>query len=713
MSVNNAEVKKDILWRVYLGFIVLFLLGGIILYKAVVIQKIEGAHWRELAKKMHQKDMRIEPERGTIYSEDKQMLSTSVPQYDVYIDFGAEGLRENAGKLFRQHVDSLSICLANLFGDYSAAQYNRLLKAKYQEKDRYFLLQKKVSFRQYETMKQFPLVRLGRNKSGFIATNKSFRLNPYQLLAYRTVGLERENAQKVGIEQAYDTYLRGVEGKQLVRFIGGGYAVPVDEEPEIEPENGSDVYTSLNIHIQEITENALMKMMLENEAEHGCAIVMEVATGKIKAVANLGKVAPGKYWENMNYALQPSEPGSTFKLATLLTAFETGKVNQNTVVNLEGGTWSVGGRTVYDSEKHGRYEVTTKRAFELSSNVGMAKIALQTFGNNPSKYIQSLQELGFTSKTGIDISGEGSPIIFTPASKYWSNTTLPWMSFGYNLTISPLRTAMLYNAVANNGTMMKPYLVTSIQREAEAIKQFEPTVVKKSICSPATLAQLKSCLAGTTTEEGATAFALFKNSPYTVAGKTGTALVAEGKLGYSNHVYQSSFAGYFPANNPKYTIVVVIKNKPNAAKIYGALVAGPVFKEISDRLYTLFIRGAQSSLPDSSLRADSTLYNYTLLEKHAQQISKKLGVQVVGNTSKRNEFVEVSFTTKAKASVKEKAFSETTVPQVQGMVLKDALYACERIGLQVKAVGKGRVAAQNKLPGATYKKGEVIELILK
>ena len=436
-------------------------------------------------------------------------------------------------------------------------------------------------------MEKFPLVRLGKNTSGFIAETKSIRLNPYQLLAYRTIGLDRQNSQKVGLEQTYDTLLKGTQGQRLVRYIAGGVAVPVNDDYQVEPENGKDITTTLDTRIQEITENALMKMMVGNEADHGCAIVMEVKTGAIKAIANLGRRPDGNYWEDFNYAMAPTEPGSTFKVATMIAVLEDKKYSLNSGVDLGGGTWQINGRTVYDAENHGVYVTNVKRAFELSSNVGMAKLAYYSYANTPSQFINHLKKLGLDSLTGIDLYGERKPVVYKPGSKYWSATTLPWMAFGYNIAITPMHTAILYNAVANNGKMMKPYLLQSVQQDGNMIRQIQPTVLKEKICSDQTLKQLKECLVGVCKDSGATAFKTFKGEPFTVAGKTGTALVANGSHGYGDHIYQSSFAGFFPAENPQYTIVVVIVNKPFAKLFYGASVAGPVFKEIADRLYTM------------------------------------------------------------------------------------------------------------------------------
>lgn len=702
------EIKKDILWRVYLCFIAIALVCACVIGKAFYIQQLQGAYWRNTSDSMHTRIEEVDAERGTIYSEDGQMLSTSIPQFDVYIDFRADGLIQNNGKLFKENVDSLSICLANLFKDKSAKEYESLLRKGFASKNRYFSLKKKVSFDQYQQLKNFPLVRLGKNKSGFIADVQNIRLNPYQLLAFRTIGLERQNAQKVGLEQTYDSVLRGTTGKRLVRYISGGVAVPVNEDYDIEPKNGKDIVTTLDSRIQEITENALMKMMVQNEAEHGCAIVMEVKTGKIKAIANLGRQKDGSYWEDFNYAMTPTEPGSTFKVATMLSILEDKKYNLNSIINLEGGKWNINGRTVYDAEEHVQSIVTVKRAFELSSNVGMAKLAYSSYASNPMQFINHLKSLHLDTTTGIDLYGERPPFIDHPGSKYWSATTLPWMAFGYNVLVTPLHICMLYNAVANNGEMMRPYLLNAVQQEGKIIRQTQPHPVEK-ICDSTTLQQIRECLEGVCSEPGSTAYKLFKGESYSVAGKTGTALVANGRRGYADHIYQSSFAGYFPADNPQYTCVVVIKNKPHAALFYGASVAGPVFKEIADRLTTL-----NSPLPDSAQYLDAKAdknekYNYAGYQPDIKTVLAAM--HVAYKDSAKTEWARMS-NNQSQAVLSDMTVSKKTMPSLNGLGLKDALFICENAGLVVQVEGVGKVSNQSIAAGAAIAKGQQIKLEL-
>jgi len=695
------EVKRDILWRVYLCFIGITVLCLVVLGKAFYIQRVQGPYWRSLSDSLHQKFIELDAERGTIYSEDSSMLSTSIPTFNIYIDFGADGLREKEGKRFKENLDSLSLCLAGLFGDQSTQAYRKDLQHGYRTMDRYYLLHANLSFDQYKKLRNFPLVRQGRNRSGFIAEVNNKRLNPFGLLANRTIGLARANAQNVGLERTYDTLLKGQSGKRLVRYIAGGTYVPV-EGYEIESENGKDIVTTLDVNIQDIAENALLKGMTENEAEHGTCIVMEVATGKIKAIANLGRQSDGAYWEDLNYAIRATEPGSTFKLATMLTLLEDHKIRLTDNIDLEGGVWKVARRTVYDSEPHENKVFTVKQAFEISSNVGMAKLAWANYAGNPSAFVDHLKKLRFDHPTGVDLVGETNPIIKTPKSRTWSATTLPWMAFGYEVLVSPLQTLSLYNAVANDGRMMRPYLVSAIQESGITVRENTPEPMVEKICSDATLAQLKECLNGVCTE--GTAKDLFKGAFYKVAGKTGTALVANGNRGYADHIYQSSFAGYFPADHPLYSCIVVIKNKPFAKKYYGAAVAGPVFKELADKLMSS--GSSPMEAPTQPITRDSAQFFYAGATRDMQQVVHTLGMKYIDSTGK-NDWGRL-YASNYQSVMNSEAVSRQTMPDVKGMGLKDALYLLESMDLKVAAKGRGRVKMQSIPPGAALKKNEPV-----
>ncbi|HTN35904.1 MAG TPA: penicillin-binding protein [Arachidicoccus sp.] len=713
------EIKRDILWRVYLCFLLVVLVCIVIVGKAFYIQQVQGDYWESMSDSLHQKIQETPADRGTIYSENGQMLSTSIPQFDIYIDFEADGLREKNGKRFSENLDSLSYGLARLFKDRTADVYKQLLKDGYKRGSRYFSLKKGISYRTYQQLQELPLVREGRNKSGFIAETKNIRLNPYQILAYRTIGMNRRNSQKVGLEATYDSVLKGSPGKRLVRFIAGGVAVPVDESADIDPVNGKDIITTIDTHIQEITENALMKMMVSNEAVHGCAIVIEVKTGKIRAIANLGRTASGNYWENFNYAVTPTEPGSIFKLATMLALLEDKKTSLNAPIDLRGGHWTINGRTVNDAENHGNV-ANVKEAFEVSSNVGMAELVYNAYKDNPMQFINHLNKIGLGKVTGVDIEGERHPFIYTPQSKLWSATTLPWMAFGYNTLISPLGIAMLYNAIANNGVMMKPYLVSAFANEGNITKQIEPTPLR-TVADSAVVKQLQACLYGVCNEKHGTGYTLLKGLPFELCGKTGTALVADGKNGYSSKIYQSAFAGYFPADNPQYTCVVEIVNKPHAARYYGAAVAGPVFKEIAERLYTLFVRRNNPNhyAGLDSLKKGNATYSYAGNTTSLTTVASAMGWKFERtskddpiwsrfyNNSQQVNYIEPLGT--VKEGFKE-GIKGNKMPDLDGLGLKDALYLCEGLGLKVNVDGFGRVAKQSLAAGAPIERGQVINI---
>ncbi|HEY0677551.1 MAG TPA: penicillin-binding protein, partial [Chitinophagaceae bacterium] len=519
--------------------------------------------------------------------------------------------------------------------------------------------------------------------------------------------LARENAQNVGLERTYDSLLKGETGKKLVRCVGAGAYIPV-EGYEIEPKNGKDIITTIDVNTQDIAENALLKMMIGNEAVHGTCIVMEVKTGKIKAIANLGKLPDGNYWEDLNHAIRASEPGSTFKLATMIALLEDRYVSLTDHVDLEGGSWKISRRTVYDSERHGLNDVTIQQAFEHSSNVGMAKLACAYYTKKPEQFISHLKKLRLDQPSGVDLMGETRPIVKNPKSRTWSATTLPWMSFGYEVMVSPLQTLMLYNAVANNGKMMRPYLVNEIRQSGVVAESKKPEVLVEEICSEKTLQQLKACLEGVVTD--GTGKSLL--SPYyKIAGKTGTALVANGNRGYADHIYQSSFAGYFPADNPQYSCIVVIRNKPFAKKYYGALIAGPVFKEVADKLMAVSADKEEVLVTQNYVaRPDSSDYYYAGYTPAVKEVFNSLQFSYY-DSSGGNEWSRV-YAYNYRPVVNKQTITKQIMPDLKGMGLKDALYLLENMNLRVTVKGKGRVTDQSIEPGLTYSKKQPVVIQL-
>lgn len=700
------DVKKDILIRTYLVYILIIGIGIAIAGKAIYTQRVQGKYWRSMADSTHTRMEQIEAERGSIYAEDGSLLSTSIPEFDIYVDFGADGLREKNGKLFKENVDSLSICMANLFKDAEESSYKKELLNGYKSEDRYYLLKRKISFQQWEEMKKFPLIKLGKNKSGFIADVRMKRLNPYKLFANRTIGIARDS-NKVGLEKKYDSVLSGESGTRLVRYVAGGASIPIDGS-DVEPEDGHDIITTLDITIQDVAERALEKIMIENECTYGTCIVMEVKTGKIKAMANLGKQKDGTYWEDFNYAITPSEPGSTFKLATMISVLEDNLATINTPINLEGGKWNIAGETVYDAEFHGLYQTNLQHAFEHSSNVGMAKLAYYSYNSQPSKFLQHLHKLKMDTLTGIDLPDEKRPLIHTPRSKYWSNTTLPWMGFGYSLMVSPLQTLTLYNAIANGGKMMRPYLVNAIVKDGHVIKKFDPTVINDRVCNASTLKQLYECLEGVVLNGTAQKI---KTSAYRFGGKTGTALVADKGITYEDKVYQSSFAGFFPLENPQYSCIVVIRNKPHAVKFFGVDVAGPVFREVADKLFGMKV---QPSVKQALMakKDSSNIYQFYASSATAHSLMNMIGIKSVDSSATKSKTSTVSLGRNTVAIVKPTVTGKNLMPSLKGMVLKDALSLCESSGLKVTTNGDGKVINQSIDAGVAFKKGQTIHLVL-
>ncbi|MEO6548117.1 MAG: penicillin-binding protein [Ferruginibacter sp.] len=705
------DIKKDILWRVYLCFIGIILLGAMVLGREFYIQQVEGAYWKSMGDSLHLKYVPLVAERGSIFSEDGNMLSTSIPIFDVFVDFGADGLREKNGKRFKNNVDSLSICMATLFGDKKKEAYKKELQLAYKNKDRYYTLKKKISFVEYAQLRDFPLVRMGRNKSGFIIEARDKRINPYVLLANRTIGLSRDMARlNVGLEQSYDSLLRGTTGQRLMRYIAGAY-MPV-EGAEVEPENGKDIITTLDTYMQDVAESALMKMLVGNNSVHGTAIVMETATGKIKAIANLGKQANGAYAEDLNYGIgKATEPGSIFKLATLLSLMEDKYVTNNTIVDCEGGAKAFYGLRIKDAHM-GTGAITVKDAFLRSSNVAFAKLADEFYHNQPSKFVEHLHKLRLDTITGVDITAaSGRPTIKKPTNRSWSKTTIPYMAHGYEELVTPLHMLMLYNAVANNGTMMKPYLVNAVTSYGLPVKTIVPQVLVQKICSDETLAQLKECLAAVVDSLHGTGHKILYDSNYSIAGKTGTAVTALDNRGYNkgNKIYQASFIGYFPANRPQYTVAVVIQNSNESKLIYGADVSGTVFKEISDKIYARFLSSKKFADP---LQPDTSRYDYYGMKNEFNSIFTWLNLPFTDSvTGGYWRSMSMKNNTAVLNSPLNNAATLVT-PSVIGMGLKDAVYLMENKGLKVTASGRGRVLNQSLMAGSVFTKGQTVTLLL-
>lgn len=664
------------------------------------MQVKEGPKLRAMSKNMHTRTTVLPAERGNIYTESNDLLCSTIPLFDVHVDFSVID-----SAVFATKADTLAMQLAGMFKDRTAGAYLRELKKAYAAEQKYWLLAKNIQYGQYQELRGFAILNKGKARGGFIAESKINRVNPYGMLAYRTIGLWRENAQTVGLEATCDSLLRGHEGSRVEQKMTGGGWMPV-EGSVIEPKNGKDIVTTLDLDIQGIAEYAVKSVCEQYKLQYGTCIVMEVATGKIRAMVNLGAQADGTYFEDFNYAMLPTEPGSVFKLVTLTALFNDKYVGVENTVDAEGGTKRFGNLTMKDSHL-GLGRLKIKDAFAHSSNTAHAALAYQYYNNQPEKFIAHLKKLHLHEKTGIDLAGERKPVVKNPGSKYWSKTTLPWMATGYEVQITPLHTAMLYNAVANNGKMMRPYLISEVREYGNTIYKKQPEVLEESIGDSLTVAQLRTCVE----EVALTGTAKSIQSPYyTIAGKTGTAQVADKGIKYSDGVYQGSFVGYFPANEPRYTIVVVMRTKKHAGSYYGGTVAAPVFRMIADRV---FAAGKGWDMPADSLdkskskpmvaqKATGDNYNVLLgaVGKHIQM--------PVENTM-QHMYVDSSKKLVAKAQPVYKGY----VPDVSGMGLKDAVYLLEKQGLLIRINGTGKVRAQSIAPGTVAQRGQEITLELR
>jgi cell division protein FtsI (penicillin-binding protein 3) len=708
------EVKRDILWRVYVSFLGIVILSLLVLGRAFYIQRFQGNHWRSMSDSLHQKFVPLTADRGTIYSEDGQMLSTSIPTFDIYIDFNADGLREKNGKRFYENVDSFAIALSNYFGDKSAAAYKKELRVAFKDDERYYSLKKKLSFEDYKAFREFPMARLGRNKSGIIVEVKSKRLPPFGLLANRTIGLAREfkdgdkknKKQNVGLEMSYDSILSGKDGQKLVRRIAGGGEVPI-EGTETDPINGRDIYTNLDVNIQDITETALMRMMLECGGPYGTAIVMETSTGKIKAMANLGRRPDGTYWEDDNYSLRATEPGSTIKLVTLLSVLEKGTSKPEDMVEVGGaGRKQVGSKIVTDAERSPRSSLTVEECFAHSSNVGMSMLAYKAFAQRPAELKEYMHRFHMDVRAPIDLANVPKPTMAPLDQKGSAEGNMLWMSFGYGIQVSPIHTLTLYNAIANNGRMMKPYLVNSIMSDGVLNKQVEPVVLAEKLCRPEVIKAAQESMRMVVTV--GTAHIVLKDMPFTVAGKTGTAHVSDGPIKYGDGVYQATFVGYFPAEKPQYTCIVVIRTKPHAASHFGGTVAAPVFREIATKLYSMYVEKKNPS--QYAAKKDSSSFFYAGYTSDIKNVYSALKVKYTDSVL-QNTWGSV-FANNYQPVMKANTVRSQVMPNVRGMGLKDALYLLENMGVKVAIRGRGKVTLQSVAPGTQLAKGITVILEL-
>jgi len=695
------SLKRDILIRTSLVYLGVLLIGLLILGKALHLQLFEKEKWAREENSTIRHEV-IEPNRGNIYSADGRLLAVSIPHYEIRMDFRSESFTR---EIFDAGVDELSKSLSNLFGDRHWTTYKRNLVRAREDGDRYYLVKRDVTYTQLQKVKQFPIFRLGRYAGGVQYVQENKRERPYDPLAARTVGyiMADINRSVVGIEGAYDKELKGVEGYMLKRKIRGDDWIPITDANEIEPEDGQDVVTTIDLDLQDVAENALKTQLMQNGADHGTVVLMEVQTGKVRAIANLSREEDGNYSEKYNYAVgEATEPGSTFKLATMIALLEDGYVQPGDIVDIGNGETAYYGNRVVDSQHSALGKITVQRAFEVSSNVGITKLAYENYKKKPEQFVNRLYELGLNQKLGIEIMGEAQPNIKYPDNKDWSGISLPWMSMGYEVKVTPLQILALYNAVANDGKMVKPVFLEEILSHGKVIKKGESEVLDNHICSRETLDDIKKMLEGVVDSGTASNLA---NNHYKIAGKTGTAQLSLSKEGYSG-LYQASFVGYFPADQPRYSCIVVV-NAPSKHIYYGNVVAGPIFRAITDRIYVREYE-MQGDLAHGTGQTLQSPYSKSGDGQALSSVFDYLGL-TLQRQDEESPWVSTRSTSDGVISSSREIVSGL-VPNVQDMGLKDAVYLMESMGLKVVTDGRGTVRGQSLAPGSVIRKGTEIKL---
>lgn len=705
-----SDPKKDIFRRVIFVFAGFSLLAVLIAWKIFTLQVYEGEYWSQRSQELTIKFETTEAVRGSIFSDNGSLLSASVPVFNIYIDFTSEKFKD---KKIDSKLDSLSNGLAAIFKDRTAAEYKRVLLTGKNRGYEYYLLKRNVSYKQLKAMRQLPVFRHGRYKGGLIAEQKTRREKPFRWLAERTLGFKstQKDQRSVGLEAAFHDELKGVSGWRVMQKIAGGIYKPLRNEGEVEPKDGRDIISTINVNLQDVAENSLHYHLKLHNAQSGCVVLMEVSTGEIKAIANLTRDKDGNYKELYNIAVgYCSEPGSTFKLPALMAVFEDGKKLPDDSVDTGNGVYYwIPGKQMKDSHEGGYGKVSVQRSFEVSSNIGVSKVINQAYAKNPTDFVNRLRKMKVDTRLNLQIQGEGRAFILDTSSSYWSRTALPYMSIGYSVKMTPLQTLTFYNAVANNGKMVKPMFVKEIREQGKTVKVFEPEIISEAICSPATIRMAQQMLEGVVTK--GTAADLFKGSQYTVAGKTGTARINQQGGGYEVDgvkKYQASFVGYFPADKPKYSCIVVFY-EPTAGQFYASKVAAPVFRELADKIYSTNFELHQELKPDTAVLANDLPPLKKGRFQPAKVVCTYLNLRMEDNIS--DEWI-----TAKQDNNKIKTFpvkyTPGLVPDVTGMGLRDALLLLDNLGISVQATGRGKIISQSLQAGSRISAGSQMQLTL-
>lgn len=679
-------------------------MGVLIIGKGYKIQTENNGYWAAIADSLSTDLVSISAERGNIYSADGGLLATSLPYFELRMDLASTAMTD---QIFDDNVDGLAKKMAEKFGDKSHTDYKRALVRARAQGNRYYLVKRQVDYTELSEIKDWPLFNKGKYKGGLIVITKQTRKLPYGHLASRTIGYVRDNAQSIGLEAEYDEYLSGKEGRRLMQKIAGGTWVPLTDENAVDPQNGKDVYTTIDINLQDVAETALLKSLTDNNAKHGCVVVMEVKTGAIKAIANLGLRSDGTYGEIYNYAIgKRTEPGSTFKAAAMLAMLEDGLVSPDDTVNVNHGSAVFYNQRMYDAGGWTKYEeLPAWKVFATSSNVGMAKLANNSYKNNKQKFYDKLKQYNLTEKTGIPIEGEATPNIKDPMKEEWSRTSIPWMATGYEVELTPLQTLSFYNAIANGGKMVKPHLVEKVVDHGKDVKVFKTDVLERKISTDKAIEQLTEMMIKVV-EEGTAKN--IKSDYYQIAGKTGTAKIQSAEHGYMNK-YRASFAGFFPADAPKYSCVVFIE-EPRAGLSHGGSVAAPVFKEIADKVMSVDMEMQQPFNNGDQPQVYLTANNFTTSVTAYKQLAKEFGWEV--QQFEDANYLKTSISDEGEVVCAPVAVEDNVVPDVKGMSLDEALFILENAGLKVSFSGRGKVIEQSLSKGDKIIKNSTIQIQL-
>ena len=706
----KSSVKKSIVTRVRLAFLGVALFSGAIAWKISRIQYQEGAKWRALEQERRISYQPVPATRGNIYSDNESIMATSLPFYRVAWDPGVVD-----DDVFRRNVDSLAWHLAHFFQDRSVQEYKRKLLAAHGDREvRYIRLNsRQINFQEKKQLATWPIFRAKR-RGGAIFEKVDKRFRPFGGLAQRTVGFVNEDKNGAGLEFTFQQKLAGKAGEALFERVPGGLK-PLYDGTEIKPQPGYDVKTTLDINLQDGAEDALYKSLVANDAKYGCVILMEVRSGEIKAVANLGRAADGTYKEDYNYAFADqgrTEPGSTFKLASMMAVLEADPSLQlDDMVDTGPGRMLIGGAVKTDSHANGR--ITVQQVFEKSSNIGVARLVQEHFAGNPTRYTDYLKKFGLDKPLGFQMSGEALPYVKDPRDRTWSRTSLSTMSIGYELKLAPLQTLAFYNAVANGGVKVAPIIVKEIKQADQVVESFDTQVLNPKICSDATLRKLHAMLEGVVLQGTAKAM---RPKDYSIAGKTGTAW--KFKNGQYTKTYSTSFCGFFPADKPKYSCIVVI-DSPSKGRIYGGDVAAPVFRDLADRCMARDQASQRPMLARVPARRSPVPRVRAGLQQEIALVCDRIGLPGQTHATGGEEWVRATAATDTAFVARTVALRPDAsvahpgrMPDARGLTLRDALFLLENRGISVQSTGSGRVRAQSVAPGDPARRGLVVGLVL-